>query len=161
MAKSGKAGGYWVTQMENQRDPLRTTHWRLRVNVPGIKSQMAASANNLLKDINTDDDISVIVKDSTIPKIVINTVQSWYMGQSIDFPTNTEFEKTSTLGIQETSDLIGFRFFGLWNQQVHNVDAIDADTQDNAVINQTDVGINMGAGKFSVTDIPTSVIRNN
>lgn len=161
MAKSGTDNGYWLGQMEQQRDPIRTTHWRLRVNVPAIKAQMAASATNWLKDINTDDDISVIVKDANVPKIVHETVKSWYMGQNIEFPTNTTFENQSTFQIQETSDLIGFRFFGLWHQLVHNVDAIDADTQDAPAINPTDVPFNTGAGKFSVTDFPSSVIRNN
>lgn len=161
MAKSGTAGGYGLAQMENQRDAIRTTHWRLRVNVPAIKGQMPASATAWLKDINTDDDLTVIVKSANLPKITTETVKSWYMGQNIEFPTNTTFENQSTFEVQETSDLIGFRFFGLWHQLVHNMDVIDADVQDTPAINPTDVPLNTGAGKFSVTDFPTSVIRNN
>lgn len=162
MALPSKSTGYFVTAMESLRDPIRSTHWRLRFNVPAIKSQMGASATKLLQGIDTDDDLSIMVKTTSIPKIVINTAQAYYMGQSIDFATNTEFEKTSSLELLEPSDMIGMRFLGLWNQLVHNVDAIDVDTDGNAAISPDgELGVNLGAGKFSVTDFAKSVVRNS
>src|ERR1035437_3265478 len=114
-----KRNGYFVTTMSTLRDPIRTTHWRLRFNVPLIKAEIGGS---LVPDVNTDDDIAVMVKTASVPKVIINSAESWYMGQKIYFQTNSEYDKETIFNIQETADVRGFRFLGKWSELAHNTD---------------------------------------
>jgi hypothetical protein len=157
-----KSNFYWISQMSSQRDPIRTTHWRLRVNTAAIKTAMGNPS--ILSDITNDQDLSVLVKTGTIPKVVVQTADSFFMGQKMAFATNTEFDTELDWEIQETSDLKAFRFFALWNQYVHNVGALTIDTPSTAAIDPTatnGMGVNLGSGKFTQTDFPNSVVRNN
>lgn len=154
-----KSNFYWLTQMANQRDPIRTTHWRFRVNVTSILSAMGNPS--ALSDITTDGDISVLVKTGTVPKIIVNSADSFFMGQKMAFATNSDFDTELDWEIQETADLKAFRFFMIWSQFVHNTGSIKSDTIDTNVIDPTTVGLNLGSGKFTQTDYPNSVVRNN
>jgi len=156
-----KSNFYWVSAMTSQRDPIRTTHWRLRVNTQAVKTAMGNPS--ILADINGDTDISVIVKTGSVPKILINSADSFFMGQKMAFATNTEFDTESDWEVQETSDLIALRFFGMWNQYVHNVGALTIDKPANQAIDpnsSTGMGMNLGSGKFTSTDYPNSLVRN-
>lgn len=157
-----KSNFYWISQMSSQRDPIRTTHWRLRVNVAAIKTAMGNPP--ALSDITNDQDISVIVKNGTLPSLSTEVADSFFMGQKMGFATNTNFETELSWEIQETSDLKGFRFFGLWHQYVHNVAALTLDTPNNQLIDpnsETGMGVNLGSGKFTQNDYPNSVVRGS
>lgn len=157
-----KSNFYWISQMTSQRDPIRTTHWRLRINTAALKTAMGNPS--ILADINNDQDLSVLVKTGNVPKVVINSADSFFMGQKMAFATNTEFDTELEWNIQETSDLKAFRFFALWNQYVHNVGAMTIDNPSKQVIDpnaENGVGINLGSGKFTQVDYPNSVVRNS
>lgn len=157
-----KSNFYWISQMTSQRDPIRTTHWRFRVNVAAIKTAMGNPA--ILSDITNDQDLSVLVKTGTIPKVIINSADSFFMGQKMAFATNTEFDTELDWEIQETADLKAFRFFSIWNQYVHNTGAVTIDKPSNAAIDpnsDSGMGVNLGSGKFTQNDYPNSVVRNN
>lgn len=157
-----KSNFYWISQMASQRDPIRTTHWRLRINTAALKTAMGNPA--ILSDITNDQDLSVLVKTGNVPKVVVQTADSFFMGQKMAFATNTEFDTELDWEIQETADLKAFRFFALWNQYVHNVGALTIDNPNNAAIDPNaanGMGVNLGSGKFTQTDYPNSVVRNN
>ncbi len=160
MATLDKRNGYWITQIENVRDPIRTSHWRLRFNVPLIKAQLGSS--DLFKDINSDDDLSVMVKTAKIPKVTTNTAEAWYMGQSESFTTNTTYETESTFSILEPADVRGYRFLGKWHQLAHNTDLYQLGSSDSSVISpENERGINLGSAKYTSTfDGGKSVVRN-
>lgn len=155
-----KRNGYFVTAMSSLRDPIRTSHWRLRFNVPLIKAEIGG---DLIPDVNTDDDIAVMVKTSSVPKVIINSVESWYMGQKIYFQTNTEYDKESNFNIQETADVRGFRFLGQWSELAHNTDLYQVGSLGNSAINpNTQRGVNLGSAKFpGNADGGRSVVRNS
>lgn len=154
-----KRNGYFVNAMNVLRDPIRTTHWRLRFNVPLIKAQVGGE---LFPDINTDDDISVIVKNANVPKAIINHVDSWYMGQRTIFTTNTEYETESTFNIQETADVRGFRFLGKWSELAHNTDLYQVGSLGTSAIDpDAERGVNLGSAKYPASfDGGKSVVRN-
>lgn len=156
-----KSNFYWISQMESQRDPIRTTHWRFRVNTSKVINAMGNP--EALRDIESDKDISVIVKNAEIPKVVTNFADAFFMGQKMGFATNTDFDHESTFEILETSDLIGLRFFGYWHQYVHNVGLLTVDKPDKQAIDpnsDTGMGVNLGAGKFTQDIYPSTVSRN-
>lgn len=151
-----KRNGYFVTAMSTLRDPIRTSHWRLRFNVPLIKAQVGGE---LMPDVNTDDDIAVMIKTASVPKVIINTAESWYMGQKIYFQTNTEYDKETTFNIQETADVRGFRFLGKWSELAHNTDLYQLGKLGTSVINpDTEMGVNLGSAKYN--NGGKSVVRN-
>lgn len=154
-----KSNFYWITQMMKQRDPIRTTHWRLRINTTALKTAMGNPT--ILNDINSDNDLTVLIKSGTVPTVSVNTADSWYMGQKMAFATNSEFDYNLDWTIQESADLKAFRFFALWNQHVHNVNALAIDKYNNPAIDAIkDTGVNLGSGKFTAEDYPNSVVRN-
>lgn len=159
MATLDKRTGYFVNVMEKVRDPIRTSHWRLRFNVPLIKAQLGP---DLMEDISGDDDITVMVKTAKIPKLTVNTAEAWWMGQSVLFTTNTEYEKESTFDVLETADVLGYRFLGKWNQLAHNTDLYRAGAYENSLINpETQRGVNLGSAKYTKNnDGGKSVVRN-
>ena len=161
MSTLDKKTGYWVTQIENVRDPIRTSHWRLRFNIPLIKAQLGTV--DFISDITSDDDLSVIVKSAKIPKAITNTAEAWYMGQSVVFPTNTTYDQESSFSILEPADVRGFRFLGKWQQLVHNTDIYQYGSNGSSLISPTNErGINLGSAKYTSTfDSGKSVIRNS
>ena len=152
--------GYFVDQFQKVRDPFRTSHWRLRFNIPLIKAQIGGS---LIPDINTDDDISVIIKSATIPKLEVNVAEQWYMGQSEIFTTNSTYDKESTFDIVEPQDARGLRFLGRWQQLAHNTDLYQLGQLGTSVVDPVnDVGINLGSAKYPSTfNGGKSVVRNS
>jgi hypothetical protein len=161
MSTLDKSTGYWVSQIENVRDPIRTSHWRLRFNIPLIKAQLGTV--DFLDDITSDDEISVMVKTAKIPKAVINTAEAWYMGQSVLFATNTTYDQESSFSILETANVNGYRFLGKWNQLAHNTDIYQYGAQGTSLISPTkERGINLGSAKYTSSyDSGKSVVRNS
>jgi hypothetical protein len=155
-----KRNGYFVTALSTLRDPIRTSHWRLRFNVPLIKAEIGGT---LVPDVNTDDDIAVMVKTASVPKVIINSVESWYMGQKIYFQTNTEYDKETSFNIQETADVRGFRFLGKWSELAHNTDLYQLGSLGTSVIDpNNEMGVNLGSAKFPATaNGGKSVVRNS
>lgn len=154
-----KRNGYFVGALSTLRDPIRTTHWRLRFNVPLIKTQVGGE---LFPDVNSDDDIAVMVKTASVPKVVINHVDSWYMGQRTIFATNTEYDTESTFNIQETADVRGFRFLGKWSELAHNTDLYQVGVLGQSAIDpDAERGVNLGSAKYPANfDDGKSVVRN-
>lgn len=159
MATLDKATGYFQYPLEQVKDPIRTSHWRLRFNVPLIKAQVG---DTFLSDVNSDDDISVMIKTAKMPKLDINTAEAWYMGQSVQFATNSTYEKESSFEVLETEDVRGYRFLGLWHQLAHNTDLIQNGSYGTHAISPTETrGINLGSAKYTSTaDSGKSVVRN-
>lgn len=154
-----KRNGYFVTAMTGLRDPIRTTHWRLRFNVPLIRAQVGGE---LFPDVVSDDDIAVMVKTASVPKVIINSVESWYMGQKVYFTTNTEYDKESSFSIQETADVRGFRFLGKWSELAHNTDLYHVGALGESAIDPNQRGVNLGSAKYPATaDGGNSVVRNS
>lgn len=160
MSTLDKRTGYFITQIENVRDPIRTTHWRLRFNVPLIKAQLGT---DICPDVKSDDEICVMIKTAKIPKLLINTAEAWFMGQSVLFTTNTDYEKESNFDILEPADVRGFRFLGKWNQLAHNTDLYQNGSLGTSVIDpNSERGINLGSAKYTSTfDSGKSVVRNS
>ena len=159
MSTLDKRTGYFVDSIHRVRDPIRNSHWRLRFNIPLITAQIG---KDLIPDISSDDDISVVIKSATIPKLEVNTAEAWYMGQSEIFTTNSTYSKESTFKIVEPQDVRAYRFLGRWQQLAHNTDVFQWGALGTSVVDPTkDRGVNLGSNKYTATDDGgKSVVRN-
>lgn len=152
MAALDRTNGYFIDSLNNLRDPIRTNLWRLNFNIAAIKANFP-SGLDFLSDIEDTDSISFMVRSATVPKITVNSAESWYMGQSSKFSTNTEYAPTSTFEIEERQDVKGWRFLLMWNQHVHNTDALYHTKLDEAGTNrvidpESDTPVGLGTNKY-------------
>ena len=158
-----KDSGYFTTALEKIRDPIRTSHWRLAFDGAALMKIVNFGFNSTdnVSESEALNNLSLICESVTVPKSETNTKDSWWMGQPISFATNTTYDRDMTVEVQETADLMGYRYLLGWAQLAHNVNIVQTASDNSAMsvgdaealINSEKVGVNLGERKFDGTGI--------
>lgn len=110
-----KKSGYWVTQLENVGEPLRTSHWKLNFNFSDLIAyeKYLGYGNNVF----SGDIISLATKNYEPPTVHIATEAIYFQGGAKkSLPVVHDYEDTFTVTMLETNDLACHKNILRWMQ---------------------------------------------
>ena len=110
-----KRNGYWVKQIEQVNDPIRTSHWKLNFNF----KDLIAYENDLGygNNVFSGDIISLSTKDYTPPSIHIASESIYYQGGAKkNLPVVHDYEDTFSVTMLETNNLACHKNLLRWMQ---------------------------------------------
>ena len=112
-----KRNGYFVSKLDQLKDPIRTSHWTLDFDFTELrKYEMNLGINS-----NTFNSrlLSLTVKDYQPPTIDMETEPVYFLGGSKKpLPTVYNVEDSLTVTMQETSDLVCHKNLLKWMQYI-------------------------------------------
>ncbi len=155
-----KTKDFFLGALDNQRDPVRTTRWRLLI--PGnifTASGLRPTNGDSFGRIEGEDDFAIHVKTAKIPEIKVDTKEIEYMGFKMNFPTNAEIGAELDFEAIMYEDMRAWEAVLAWEQSIINTGLL-IDNTDSDRMGQT--GLELGLGNHKVSTNPTAeVLRNN
>lgn len=134
-----KKNGYFVTKLDQLKDPIRTSHWTLNFDFTELRkyeSNLGITSNTFNSRL-----LSLTVKDYQPPTIDMETESVYFHGGSKKaLPTVYNVEDTLTVTMQETSDLVCHANILKWMQYV--------------IYNYSMDGSSIGEEQTSLTQLP-------
>ncbi len=154
-----KTKDFFLGAIDGQRDPFRTTRWRVWVpgevfNATGVPPTNGDSFGTL----DGESDFSLNVKTSKIPDITVDTREIEYMGFKSFHPVNANISAEIDFETQMLEDMRAYEAVLAWQQSVLNTGVlVDGTNKDR--MNQT--GLELGLGNHKVATNPTAQVLRN
>lgn len=114
-----KRNGYWVSQLSNANDPIRTSHWKLNFNFKDLinyEKQLGYGSNVFGGDV-----LSLAVKDYTPPTVeIISSTIHFLGGSAKTLPVVHNYEDSLTVTLLESNNLACHKTILRWMQYCIN-----------------------------------------
>lgn len=152
---------FFLNQIDNLRDPVRNTRWRVLIpsEVFAASGIQVTNGDQFTNGEDGVDNFSMHVKTCKIPDITLSEGKHWYMGFPSSYPTNATIEANLDFQTILLEDMRAYEAMLGWEQSCLNTGLL-VNKSNNDRMNQT--GIRLGLGNHKDNENPTSrVLRNS
>lgn len=153
-ANSFNSSLFYVSEMDNKRDPVRSTKWRLMI--PGdilhiIGSEFKLSNGEDKEELEMTREMTVGIQGFTLPQITTQTQKLAFMGFESTFPTGqSNLAATTNVTIYMFEDMRSFEYLSAWNQSCYNTGVLE-DAKKNNRTAQSGLRLGLGTHKDNIT----------
>lgn len=152
---------FFLSQIDNLRDPVRNTRWRVLIpsEVFAATGISITNGDQFSNGQDGTDDFALHVKTCQIPEITVMEGQHHYMGFPQHHPINAKIDANIAFETIMLEDMRAYEAILAWEQAALNTGVlVNESNQDR--MNQT--GLRLGLGNHKDPESATSIIlRNN
>lgn len=152
---------FFISGIDNLRDPVRNTRWRLKIPA-GIFTATGIKPTNGLDfgvgEAGTDD-FALHVDSCDIPSIDVKTDDLNWMGFKSAYPTGADISADIKFKTKMLEDFRAYEAVLAWEQNMVNTGLLTNNSDQDRV---SEIGLRLGLGQHKDILNPTStVLRNN
>lgn len=152
---------FFLSQIDNLRDPVRNTRWRVLIpsEIFAATGISVTNGDQFSNGQDGTDDFALHVKTCQIPEITVSEGQHFYMGFPQHHPVNAKIDASISFETILLEDMRAYEAMMAWEQAALNTGVlVNESNQDR--MNQT--GLRLGLGNHKDPESSTSIIlRNN
>ena len=139
---------YFISGIDNLRDPVRNTRWRLLI-PDTIRSAVGIAATNgpqFNGNAIPGLDYSLHVKTAHVPEIQITEGAHYYMGFVSNYPVNAKLNGSMSFETILLEDIRAYEIMMGWNQACLNTGILAGDVNGTTQDRMSKTGIRLGLG---------------
>ena len=154
-ANSFNSSLFYVSELDNKRDPVRSTKWRLII--PGnildiIKKFYLSNGKNGMEPEEMSREMAVGIQGFTLPQINTTIQKLQFMGFESTFPTGqSNLAGTAQVTINMFEDMRSYEYLAAWNQSCYNTGVLEDERKNNRTA-ISGLKLGLGTHKDNITN---------
>ena len=154
-ANSFNSSLFYVSELDNKRDPVRSTKWRLII--PGniltiIGNYKLSNGKDSSTDLELSREFAVGIQGFTMPQIQTTAQKLMFMGFESNFPTGqSNLASTTNVTINMFEDMRSYEYISSWNQSCYNTGVLEDENKNNRTA-QSGLKLGLGTHKDNITN---------
>lgn len=152
---------FFLSAIDNLRDPVRNTRWRMLIpdTIFAATGIAVTNGDQFANGQEGTDEFALHIKTAKIPDISITEGKHWYMGFPSNHPINATIGGEQSYQTILLEDMRAYEAMLAWEQACLNTGLL---VQEDGVTDRMNLtGLRLGLGNHKDSQNPTSVILRN